>query len=103
MNVFFFFPLTRGCSKGLDAFRFFFKHNESAILDQLSNTSPATQTSVCVYVFFPSILDIKFVGRTSRGHTGGRSQTSKDLPSAVRALIFVARRTQTSKDSNRNK
>ena len=27
--------------------------------------------SVCV--FFPSILDIKFVGRTSRGHTGGRS------------------------------
>ena len=26
-----------------------------------------------VCVFFPSILDIKFVGRTSRGHTGGRS------------------------------
>ena len=23
--------------------------------------------------FFPFILDIKFVGRTSRGHTGGRS------------------------------
>ena len=31
--------------------------------------------SPCVYVcvFFPSILDIKFVGHTSRGHTGGRS------------------------------
>ena len=28
---------------------------------------------VCVCVFFPLILDIKFVGRTSRGHTGGRS------------------------------
>ena len=28
---------------------------------------------VCVRVFFPFILDIKFVGRTSRGHTGGRS------------------------------
>ena len=28
---------------------------------------------VCVGVFFPFILDIKFVGRTSRGHTGGRS------------------------------
>ena len=27
----------------------------------------------CVCVFFPFILDIKFVGRTSRGHTGGRS------------------------------
>ena len=26
---------------------------------------------VCVCVFFPSILDIKFVGRTSRGHTIG--------------------------------
>ena len=25
---------------------------------------------VCVCVFFPFILDIKFVGRTSRGHTG---------------------------------
>ena len=24
---------------------------------------------VCVCVFFPFILDIKFVGRTSRGHT----------------------------------
>ena len=28
---------------------------------------------VCVCVFFLSILDIKFVRRTSRGHTGGRS------------------------------
>ena len=28
---------------------------------------------VCVCVFFPFILDIKFVGRTNRGHTGGRS------------------------------
>ena len=25
--------------------------------------------SVCLCVFFPFILDIKFVGRTSRGHT----------------------------------
>ena len=52
--------------------------------------------SVCVCVFFPSILDIKFVGRTSRGHTGGRSHRIFliHLPSAVRALIFVARRIQ---------
>ena len=50
---------------------------------------------VCVCVFFPSILDIKFVGRTSRGHTGGRSNIFLiHLPSAVRALIFVARRIQ---------
>ena len=26
--------------------------------------------SLCVCFFFPSILDIKFVGRTSWGHTG---------------------------------
>ena len=31
----------------------------------------------CVYVFFPFILDVKFVGCTSRGHTGGRSHRRK--------------------------
>ena len=46
--------------------------------------------SVCVCVFFPFILDIKFVGRTSRGHTGFFIH----LLSAVRALIFLARRIQ---------
>ena len=49
---------------------------------------------VCVCVFFPSILDIKFVGRTSRGHTEGHKGFLIHLPSAVRALIFVARRIQ---------
>ena len=32
-------------------------------------------------VFFPFILDIKFVGRTSRGHTGGRSHRISHPPS----------------------
>ena len=41
-------------------------------------------------VFFPFILDIKFVGRTSRGHTGFFIQ----LLFAVRALIFFASRIQ---------
>ena len=52
-------------------------------------------------VFFPFILDIKFVGRTSRGHTGGKSHRQEEghtgfliLLSAVRALIFLARRIQ---------
>ena len=45
---------------------------------------------VCVCVFFPFILDIKFVGRTSRGHTGFFVR----LLSAVRAFIFLARRIQ---------
>ena len=61
---------------------------------------------VCVYfvhvlslvfccVFFPFILDIKIVGRTSRGHTGERSHKILiHLLSAVRALIFLARRIQ---------
>ena len=45
---------------------------------------------MCVCVFFLSILDIKFVGRTAgvtqeEGHTGFLIH----LPSAVRALIFV--------------
>ena len=42
---------------------------------------------MCVCVFFPSILDIKFVGRTSRGHTGGRSHVlvanPKKLPGTL--------------------
>ena len=42
---------------------------------------------VCVCVFFRFILDIRFVGRTSRGHTGFLIH----LLSAVRALIFLAR------------
>ena len=47
-------------------------------------------------VFFPFILDIKFVGRTSLGHTGAEYHTgfSIHLLSAVLALIFLARRIQ---------
>ena len=44
---------------------------------------------VCVCVFFPLILDIKFVGHTSRGHTGFLIHLS-----AARALTFLARRIQ---------
>ena len=50
---------------------------------------------VCAYVFFLFILDIEFVGRTSRltqeeGHTGFLIH----LLSAVRAFIFLARMIQ---------
>ena len=46
----------------------------------------------CVCVFFRFILDIKFVGRTSRGHT---DHTGFFIHlSAVRGLIFLARRIQ---------
>ena len=58
----------------------------------ITKTSDQTR-HVCV--FFPFILDIKFVGRTSRAHTGGRShRIFIPLPSAVLAFIFLARRIQ---------
>ena len=44
-----------------------------------------------VGVFFPSILDIKFVGRTSRGHTGGRSHRIFNPPSFCGACLDFCR------------
>ena len=43
---------------------------------------------VCVCVFFPFILDIKFVGRTSRGHTRGRSRRMFHPPFCGACLNF---------------
>ena len=45
---------------------------------------------VCVRAFFPFILDIKFVGRTSRGHTGGRSQRIFHPPSFCGACLYFS-------------
>ena len=44
---------------------------------------------VCVCVFFPSILDIN--GRTSRGHTGGRSHRIFNPPSFCGACLDFCR------------
>ena len=123
LNVLAFFPLTGGCSEGLNAFRFFFQHavnSSNTIISAVllifqvntdflgcfglrwrylpgrplrSSSNPytvlyytilytVTQTFSSTYyvcVFFPFILDIKFVGRTSRGHTGGRSHILVDF------------------------
>ena len=59
----------------------------------LGNNSLQAQTvSMCVVcVFFPSILDIKFVGRTSRGHTGGRSHRIFNPPSFCGARLDFCR------------
>ena len=46
---------------------------------------------VCLCVFFPFILDIKFVGRTSRGHTGGRSHRISHPPSFCGACLNFSR------------
>ena len=51
---------------------------------------PKTDTiDVCVCVFFPSILDIN--GRTSRGHTGGRSHRIFNPPSFCGACLDFCR------------
>ena len=47
--------------------------------------------TLCVCVFFPFILDIKFVGRTSRGHTGGRSHRMFHPPSFCGACLYFSR------------
>ena len=46
---------------------------------------------VCVCVFFQFILYIKFVGRTSRGHTGGRSHRISHPPSFCGACLNFCR------------
>ena len=46
---------------------------------------------VCVCVFFPIILDIKFVGHTSRGHTGARSHRIFHPPSFCGACLIFFR------------
>ena len=46
---------------------------------------------VCVCVFFPFILGIKFVGRTTRGHTGGRSHRISHPPSFCGACLNFSR------------
>ena len=47
---------------------------------------------LCVCFFLPPfILDIKFVGRTSRGHTGGRSHKISHPPSFCGACLHFSR------------
>ena len=49
---------------------------------------------LCV-CFFPFIVDIMFVGRASRGHTGGRShKISHPPPFCGACLFFLAARIQ---------
>ena len=43
----------------------------------------------CVCVFFPFILDIKFAGRTSRGHTGGRSHSTVCIPEFLVQIFCI--------------
>ena len=57
-------------------------------LRKKQNVCACVCVCVCLCVFFPFILDVKFVGCTSRGHTGGRSHRISH-PSCRRFLESV--------------
>ena len=63
---------------------------------QSGENVPGFSFHVCcmcvVCVFFPFILDIKFVGRTSRGHTRGRSHRNSHPPSFCGACLNFSRK-----------
>ena len=64
-----------------------------------SGDSLITPLVLLLCIFFPFILDIKVVGRTSRGHTGGRSHRIYHPPSFCGAcpnffIFFHAKRIQ---------
>ena len=53
---------------------------------------PVRSRCMCVFcVFFPFILDVRFVGRTNRGHTGGRSHRISHPPSFCGACLNFPR------------
>ena len=60
-------------------------------IDAPCRLEPHEPRDVFCCVFFPSILDIKFVGRTSRGHTGGRSHRIFNTPSFCGACLAFCR------------
>ena len=64
---------------------------DTYIMVFLGTTETTTATVYVLCVFFPFILDIKFVGRTSRGHTGGRSHRISHPPSFCGACASFSR------------
>ena len=57
----------------------------------VSSITVSVCVCVCLFSFFPFILDIKFVGRTSRDHTGGRSHRISRPPSFCGACLNFSR------------
>ena len=77
-----------GLSLGLFYFIFIFLH---VIIFGLACDHGNSFLCLVFCVFFPFILDIKFVGRTSRGHTGGRSHRIFNPPSFCGACLDFCR------------
>ena len=63
------------------------KRRRLQITDSVVRWLSLQDSRMCVCVFFTFILDIKFVGRTSRGHTGGRSHRISRPPSFCGACL----------------
>ena len=101
--------LTGGCSEGLGAFRFFIKYHSTipgmsysvyyirtSWYDRIGNNvtfwfyNTPIGTLDCVCVFLP-IHSGHQVGRTSRGHTGGRSHRISHPPSFCGACLNFPR------------
>ena len=71
---------------------FYFKHSSSVII---SLRSLCCRLCVCCVCFLPIYYGRRACGRTSQGHTGGRSRRISQPPSFCGAcLIFLARRIQ---------
>ena len=59
--------------------------------NSINQSKICTVRQQCLCVFFPFILDIKFDGRTSRGHTGRRSYRISHPPSFCGACLHFSR------------
>ena len=80
------------CISQVFPWHFCFMREHSLVeLTEHDDSAANIMVCVCVCVFFPSILDIKFVGRTSRGHTGGRSHRIFNPPSFCGACLDFCR------------
>ena len=66
-------------------------HRGSALPWLVNDRAALRLRRISVCVFFPFILDIKFVGRNSRGHTGGRSHRIFHPPSFCGACFNFSR------------
>ena len=71
---------------GLDRFNFLLEpHGSHSIYVH------GRHSAVCVCVFFPFILDVKFVECTSRGQTGGKSHRISHPLSFYGACVYFSR------------
>ena len=67
------------------------KKPHKRVVNALWETGETWVCVVCVCFFFPFILEVKFVGCTSRGHIGGRSHIISHPPSFCGVCLYFSR------------